>query len=65
MKLSIEATVAGAVALAFAVLSMGVIAQEHGERGSTGLSHVSPRGAEISLSGDNGTGENQLLAQTD
>jgi hypothetical protein len=34
MKLSIEAAVAGAVALAFAVLSMAVVAQEHGERGS-------------------------------
>ena len=34
MKLSIEATVAAAVAVAFAVLSIAVIVQEHGERGS-------------------------------
>ncbi len=34
MKLSIEATVAAAVAVAFAVLSMAVIAQAQGERGS-------------------------------
>jgi hypothetical protein len=34
MKFSIETTVAGAVAVAFAVLTMGVIAGEQGERGS-------------------------------
>jgi hypothetical protein len=34
MKLSIETTIAGAVALAFAVLSMGVIAGEQSERGT-------------------------------
>ncbi len=43
MKLSIEATVAGAVAMAFAVLSMAVIAQEQGERGAGGLNPGSPR----------------------
>jgi hypothetical protein len=46
MKLSIEATVAGAIAIAFAVLSMAVIAQE-GERGTptnnSVLSHVTAR----------------------
>ena len=34
MKLSIEAKVAAAVALAFAVLSIGAIAQEQSERGT-------------------------------
>jgi hypothetical protein len=39
MKLSIEATVAAAVAVAFAVLSMAVIVQEHGGSGkATGYS---------------------------
>jgi hypothetical protein len=42
MKLSIEATVAAAVAVAFAVLSMAVIAQEHGERGTRGATGYSP-----------------------
>jgi hypothetical protein len=47
MKLSIEATVAGAIAIAFAVLSMAVIAQEQGTRGTptndSVLSHVTAR----------------------
>jgi hypothetical protein len=42
MKLSIEATVAAAVAVAFAVLSMAVIAQEHGERGTGSATGYSP-----------------------
>jgi hypothetical protein len=63
MKLSIEAKVAAAVAIAFATISIGAIAQEQGERGTTGLSQVSLRGSEISLSEHNGTSENQLLAQ--
>ena len=41
MKLSIEAAVAGAVAVAFAVFSLVAIAQEHGERG-TGATEYSP-----------------------
>jgi hypothetical protein len=63
MKLSIEAKVAAAVAMAFGAISIGAIAQEQGERGTTGLSQTSLRGSEISLSEHNGTGENQLLAQ--
>jgi hypothetical protein len=63
MKLSIEAKVAAAVAIAFATISIGAIAQEQGERGTTGLSQASLRGSEIPLSEHNGTGENQLLAQ--
>jgi len=54
MKLSIEATVAGAVAVAFAVLSMAVIAQEQTERGTptnnSVLSHMTARGFNSSSS---------------
>jgi len=63
MKFSIETTVAGAVAVAFAVLTMGVIAGEQGERGAGGLNPGSPRASEISLSVQTESGENQLLAQ--
>jgi len=63
MKLSIETTVAGAVAVAFAVLTMGVIAGEQGERGAGGLNPGSPLASEISLSVKTDSGENQLLAQ--
>ena len=63
MKFSIETTVAGAVAVAFAVLTMGVIAGEQGERGAGGLNPGRPRASEISLSVQTDSGENQLLAQ--
>ena len=64
MKLSIEAKVAAAVAIAFAALSIGAIAQEQSERGTAGLSQMSLRGSKTSLSEpDGGRGENQLLAQ--
>jgi hypothetical protein len=63
MKLSIEAKVAAAVAIAFATISIGAIAQEQSQHGTAGLSEVSLQGSEISLSEHNGTGENQLLAQ--
>jgi len=63
MKLSIEAKVAAAVAVVFAALSIGAIAQEQSEHGTAGLSQMSLRGSESSLSGHNGSGENQLLAQ--
>ena len=63
MKFSIETTVAGAVAVAFAVLTMGVIAGEQSERGAGELNHVSPRGSGIPFSVHAETGENQLLAQ--
>ena len=62
MKLSIEATVAAAVAVAFAVLSIAAIAQEQGERGiggatgyrptnSPAVSYVSLQRSNSSLSG--------------
>jgi hypothetical protein len=63
MKLSIEAKVAAAVAVAFAVLSIGVIAQEQSERGTAGLSQMRLRGSENSVFEYGGKGENQLLAQ--
>jgi hypothetical protein len=63
MKLSIEAKVAGAIAIAFAALSIGAIAQEQSEHGTGELNQGSLRGSEISLSEHNGTGEKQLLAQ--
>ena len=63
MNISIEAKVAAAVAIAFAALSIGAIAKEQSEHGTAGLSQMSLRGSEISVSGQNGSGENQLLAQ--
>ena len=60
MKLSVEAKVAATVAIAFAALSIGVIAQEGSEHGTTGLSQTTVQG---SLAVQNGSSENQLLAQ--
>jgi hypothetical protein len=61
MKLSIEARVAAAVAVAFGVLSIGAIAREQSEGGTAGpngygptntprLSQMSARGSSSSLS---------------
>ena len=62
MKLSIEAKVAAAVAIAFAVLTVGVIAQEGGSgHGTAGLSQSS--GSEISLAVQNRSSGGKLLAQ--
>ena len=63
MKLSVEAKVAAAVAMAFAALTVGVIAQEQSEHGTVGLSQTSLQSSEISLSVRNASSENQLLAQ--
>lgn len=63
MKLSVEAKVAAAVAMAFAALTVGVIAQEQSEHGTAGLSQTSLQSSEISLSVRNASSENQLLAQ--
>jgi hypothetical protein len=63
MKLSIEAKVAAAVAMAFAALTIGVIAQEGSEHGTAELSQTSLQGSEISLAVHNGRGEGQLLVQ--
>ena len=76
MRLSIEAKVAAAVAIAFAALSIGAIAQEHSESGTggpngyaptnnPGLTHMSPQGYNSSLFAphDGGRGENQVLGR--
>jgi hypothetical protein len=63
MKLSVEAKVAAAVAMAFAALTVGVIAQEQSEHGTAWLSRMSLQSSEISLSVRNASSENQLLAQ--
>jgi hypothetical protein len=61
MKLSIEAKVAAAIAIAFAALSIGAIAQEQSEHGTARPNQTS--GSKISLSVQNASSENQLLAQ--
>ena len=70
MKLSIEAKVAAAVAVAFAALSIGAIAQEQSEHGAGGpsryavtSSQISLQESESSVSRYGGSSENQLLAQ--
>jgi hypothetical protein len=68
MKLSIEAKVAAAVAVAFAVLSIGAIAREQSEGGTAGpngylginnpgLTYVSAGEAKSSLPGPHGETE--------
>jgi len=61
MKLSVEAKVAAAVAIAFAALSFGAIAQEGTE--SAGLNLGSLRGSQVSLTMQDWTSEDQLLAR--
>ncbi len=62
MKLSIEAKVAAAVAMAFAVLSIGAIAQEQSEHGTAKVGQMKSSQSEISLSVQNAS-EEKLLAQ--
>lgn len=59
MKLSVEAKVAAAVAIAFAALSLGAVSQEGREHRTAGLSQES----EISLADQSATGDDHLLAQ--
>jgi hypothetical protein len=72
MELSIEAKLAAAVALAFAVLGTGAITRERGEVGSgataygpasgSGPSHITARRLNISWSGlRGGTDGNEVL----
>ena len=67
MKFSIETTIAGAVAVAFAVLSMGVIAGEHSERGTdptrtTAVRQVTAQAFNNSSSGSHvARGEKEVL----
>jgi len=63
MKLSIEAKVAAAVAIAFAVLSIGVIAQEGSDHGAAGLSQTSLQASDSYVSAHADIDESQLLAQ--
>ena len=63
MKLSIEAKVAAAVAIAFAALTIGVIAQEGSQHGTAGRNQSNLHGSEISLSVQNASSESPLLAQ--
>ena len=63
MKLSVEAKVAASIAIAFAALSIGAIAQEQSEHGTAGLNQTRLQGSEISLSVQNASSENHLLAQ--
>jgi len=63
MKLSVEAKVAAAVAVAFAALSLGAIAQEGSEHGTAGLSQTSLQASDSYMSAHPDTGESQLLAQ--
>ena len=70
MKLSIEAKVAAAIAIAFAALSIGAITQEQSEHGTGGpskyavtSSQISLQESESSLSSYNVGSEKQLLAQ--
>jgi hypothetical protein len=64
MKFSVETTIAGAVAVAFAVLSMGVIAGERGTgpTSSTALRQVSAQALNNSSSGSHvGRSEKEVL----
>ena len=70
MKLSIDAKVAAAIAIAFAALSIGAITQEQSEHGTGGpsryavtSSQISLQESESSLSSYNVGSEKQLLAQ--
>jgi len=63
MKLSIEAKVAATVAIAFAALSIGAIAQEQSEHGTPALSQTSPQAPDSYVSAHGDTGQRQLLVQ--
>jgi hypothetical protein len=63
MKLSVEAKVAAAVAITFAALTVGVIAQGGGENRTAGLSQTSLRGSDISPAVQTASRDGQFLAQ--
>ena len=63
MKLSIEAKVAAAVAIAFAALGIAAIAQEQSEHRSAGLTRMSLQGSDNYVSARVDTGESRLLAE--
>jgi len=63
MKFSVEAKVAATIAIAFAALSIGAIAQEQSEHGTAELNKASLQGSEISLSVQNASSDNHLVAR--
>ena len=70
MKLSIEAKVAAAIVIAFAVLSIGAIAQEQSEHGTGGPSRYAAPSSQMNLqesqsflSSYSESSEKQLAAQ--
>jgi hypothetical protein len=63
MKLSVEAKVAMAVAMAFAALSLGAIAQEGSEQGTARLGQMNVQGLDSYMSAHADAGESPLLAQ--
>jgi hypothetical protein len=62
MKLSIEAKVAAAVAIAFVALSLGAIATEQSEH-ATGRSQTRLQASDSYVPARADTGQRQLLAQ--
>jgi hypothetical protein len=63
MKFSVEAKVAAAIAIAFAALSIGAIAQEQSEHGTAEVNKTSLQSSEVSLCVQNASSENHLVAQ--
>jgi len=63
MKLSVEAKVAAAVAIAFAALSFGAIAQEGTKHATAGLSQMSLQASDSYAPIQADPGQNHLLAQ--
>ena len=63
MKFSVESKVAATIAIAFAALSIGAIAQEQSEHETAELNKASLQGSEISLSVQNASSDNHLVAR--
>jgi hypothetical protein len=63
MKLSIEAKVAAAVAIAFVALSLGAIATEQSEHATAGRSQTRLQASDSYVPARADTGQRQLLAQ--
>jgi hypothetical protein len=63
MKLSVEAKVAAAVALAFVALTIGVVAQEGSEHARRGPSQMGLQASDSYVPAHADTGESPLLAQ--
>ena len=63
MKLSVEAKVAMAVAMAFVAVSLGAIAQQGSEQETARLGQMNVQGFDSYISAHTDTGESPLLAQ--